>query len=139
MIIDEIKKFIEKCPYVTGKRIKVNNLGEKPVSMSIEQVPASPVIKKYTDGGTMRQMQFVLASREEYDEETWKQLKVSEFYENLQDWFEEQNQKKQLPDLGEGKTALGIEVLSGVYLMSSTERQARYQIQCRLVYLREGR
>ena len=140
MIIDAVKEYIQKeCPYVSGKKIKVNNLGEKPVSMSIEQVPGSPVIKKYVDGGSQRQMIFVLAAREEYTEPDWKQIEVAQFYEKLQNWFEEQNAKKTFPDIGDGLKPLRFEVSSSAYLMSSDYTTARYQIQCKLIYYKERR
>lgn len=140
MIIDAVKKYIEKeCPLVSGKKIKVNNLGEKALSMTIEQVPGSPLIKRYVDGGEMRQMLFVLASREEYDQQDWKQIAVADFYEQLQEWFETQNNKKAFPNLDKGFTPLRFEVTSGGYLMSSDKTTARYQIQCRLVYYKERR
>ena len=140
MIIDAIKKYIEKeCPLVSGKKIKVNNLGENTVSFSIYQVPSTPIIKKYVDGGTMRQAAFVFASREEYDAEVWKQIAAANFYEELQEWFEEQSKTKNLPMLDAGKKSLRIETQTSGYLMSSDRKTARYQIQCRLIYYKEGR
>lgn len=124
---------------VKGKKIKVNNLDETPLSMTIDQVPANPVIKKYVDGGSQRQTIFVLASREEYDAQTWKQIEAANFYENLQEWFEEQNYNKNLPTLDNGFHALRIEVTSSGYLFSSDKKTARYQIQCKLIYYKERR
>ena len=140
MIIDAIKKYVEKeCPLVSGKKIKVNNLGENPMSFSIDQVPATPVIKQYVDGSSQRQAMFVFASREEYDAETWKQVEAANFFEQLQEWFEEQSKAKNLPVLDTGKKSLRIETLSSGYLMSNDRKTARYQIQCRLIYYKEGR
>lgn len=107
--------------------------------MTIEQVPGNPLIKRYVDGGEMRQMLFVLASREEYSQQDWKQIAVADFYEKLQDWFEAQNNTKAFPLIGEGLSALRFEATSGGYLMSSDMKTARYQIQCRLVYYKERR
>ena len=65
MIIDAIKTFIENnCPLVSGKKINVNYLGEKPQRYTIESVPSTPIIKKYSDGGTQRQYLWVFSSRE---------------------------------------------------------------------------
>ncbi len=122
-----------------GKKIKVNNLGETPLSLTIDQVPANPVIKKYVDGGSQRQVLFVFASREEYDAQTWKQIEAVNFYENLQEWFEEQNHRKNLPVLDNGLHALRFEVTSSGYLFSSDKKTARYQIQGKLIYYKEGR
>ena len=48
MILDVLKQFIEEeCPLVSGKKIKVNYLGEKPQSYTVDTVPANPVVRKY--------------------------------------------------------------------------------------------
>lgn len=40
MILDVLKQFIEEeCPLVSGKKIKVNYLGEKPQSYTVDTVP----------------------------------------------------------------------------------------------------
>ena len=81
----------------------------------------------------------MLASREEYTETDWKQIEVAQFYEKLQNWFEEQNTKKTFPDIGNGLKPLRFEVSSSAYLMSSDYTTARYQIQCKLIYYKERR
>lgn len=141
IIIDNIRKFIaENCPYIKGKKtLKLNCLEGEAPAMTIEQVPAEPIIKKYTDGGSMRQAVFVIASREEYDTQLWKQVESVDFYEKLSDWFEEISFKKQMPDLGDGFAALRFETLTTGYLFSVSPDMARYQIQCRLIYTKEGR
>ncbi len=141
IIIENIRKFIaENCPYIKGKKtLKLNCLeGESP-AMTIEQVPAEPIIKKYTDGGSMRQAVFVIASREEYDTQLWKQVEAADFYEKLSEWFEDISLQKLLPSLGDGFTALRFETLTTGYLFSVSPDMARYQIQCRLIYMKEGR
>ena len=140
IIIDEIRKFIkEECPLIKGKRsLKLNCLEEKAPAMTIEQVPCNPIIKKYTDGGSQRQVVFVLASREEYDVELWKQVEAANFFEQLQDWFESASNEKHLPQLANGLTAQRIEVTSCAYKLTNSQTTARYQIQCKLIYYKEG-
>ncbi len=109
------------------------------MSLTIDQIPGAPVMKKYVDGGSLRQFQFVFASREEYDSQAWKQIEAANFYENLQDWFEEQNKLEKLPVLEKGLSPVRIETLTSGYVMSTDSKTARYQIQCRLIYYKEGR
>ena len=138
MILNEIRRFIkDNCPLVDGAKINVNYLGEKTRRYTIEQEPVSQIIKKYSDGGTMRQLVFVFASRELFGEEERENLEISRFYEEFADWLEKTSANGILPLLDEGKTALGIEALTGGYLMSNDQRTARYQIQCRLIYRQE--
>ena len=139
MILDVLREFIEnQCPLVSGKKIKVNYLGEKPQSYAVDTVPANPVVRRYPDGGSLRQYLFVFASREFYDAQVWSNLDVMAFYEAFSDWIDEVNQSGDLPVLGSGLCALRFEVVSGGYLFQAESGDARYQIQCKLIYEKEG-
>lgn len=138
MIINDIRKFIKDyCPLVDGAKINVNYLGERTRRYTIEQEPVSYVIKKYSDGGTMRQTVFVFASRELFGEEERENLNISRFYEDFALWLEQTSADGLLPVLDDGKKALRLEALTGGYLMNNNQKTARYQIQCRLIYRQE--
>ena len=64
---------------------------------------------------------------------------MSGFYEQLADWLEMQSESGILPELPRGYTAQKIEVLTNGYCISADMQQKvqRYQIQCRLLYLKE--
>lgn len=138
MIIDAIKKHIEeKCDLFSGKKLNVNCLGEKPQACVIEKTPSKPIIQRYADGGTKRQITFCIATREYFDAEVVQNLKVQEFYEALENWVEAQNEANSLPELGEGYEAVEYEVMSGSYLQDTSGNKARYQINLRLIYERD--
>ena len=63
-------------------------------------------------------------------------MKNLEFYEKLEDWIEKQSLNDNLPQLPDGHTALSVEVLSSGYVMDNDTKTARYQIQCRLKYIK---
>ena len=107
-------------------------LGEGGYSLSF--TPAAQVLRRYTDGGTVRQAPFVLAGREPYGPEAGLNLGTSGFYEQLAAWMERQTAKGQLPVLPGQARALGLEALSSGYLSEENGENARYQIQCRLTY-----
>ena len=133
MIIDSVKEFLSKeCPLISGKKINVNYLGENQ-KYSIDTVPANPVIKKYTDGGSLRQQIFVFASQEYYDQETRENLMAAQFYEEFSDWMEGLDK---VPELGVGLKAVRFEILSSGYLYKANTDKARYQLQFRLIYER---
>ena len=135
MIIDAVKKFFEtKCDLLVGKKLAVNMLGEKAHSCTIETVPCVPIIRKYADGGSLRQFVFVIATREYFDKATMEQLNTNIFYEQLAEWIEQCNTDNTLPELEPGKRAIGWEILSGGYLYDVDAPKARYQIQLRLIY-----
>lgn len=136
-MIDEIRNFIESCHLFSGNSIKVNYLGDKTATYSIETVPASPVVKTYTDGGKLCQTLFVIASRELFSKSDKANTATTKFYEDFSSWIEEENKKKSFPTLPKGCIGRSIEVLTGQYLYDIGNMDARYQIQCRLMYYKE--
>ena len=137
-IIDSLKDFFEECPLLEGGRINVNYLGPKKADYSIEGVPSDPVIRRYVDGATLRQYVFVFASREYYDEDQLQNMDTARFYEELGAWIEEKNSRGELPLLKDGCRALILEVSTGGYILSARSGSARFQLQCRLIYRKEG-
>lgn len=137
-MIEEIRKYIGTCPFLKGSKINVNYLGESPAAYSIDSVPAAPVIKQYADGGQLCQQLFVLASRELYTRSASSNIAVARFYEDFAAWIDENNQNGILPKITENVTVQSIEVLTGQYLYDFGETDARYQIQCRLIYYKEA-
>ncbi len=128
----------EECPYFAGKDIGINFLSAKPGEYSLEAVPAEPVLKRYTDGGYLGQFLFVLASRELYGAENSVQEGACDFYESVSAWMEKATREGTLPTLSDGCRAVSLSVTSGGYLMSNQSDRARYQMQCRLIFEKEG-
>jgi len=118
-------------------KINVNYLGEKPVRYTIDAVPTGPIIKNYTDGGSLRQYVFVFASREYYDQDVLENMETARFYENFAAWIEEQDDKKKLPKVVQGMHAVAVQVLTNGYAYNVDTGYARFQIQCRLIYKKE--
>lgn len=140
-IIESIRDYILTCPYL-GELAKVNVdfLPEDPTTYSIEQTPSEPIIKKYLDGTTDRQLTFVFACRMFYSDETINNITNSGFFERFQDWLFDNSEVGILPELKEGLIPDRIEAISSGYLydISGDLTNARYQIQCRLLYEKEG-
>ena len=105
---------------------------------SIDNVPAKPVVKQYTDGGTLRQYLFVFASREAYDENTLENMNTAKFFEDFEAWIEEQNTKKNYPTVDNPKVKVTrIETSTSGYLYDSDTATSRFQIQCKITYKKE--
>ena len=62
MIIDSIRNYIRGCPLINKGKVNVDYLGVDIGEYSIEPTPADPIIKRYADGGTLRQYLFVFSS-----------------------------------------------------------------------------
>jgi hypothetical protein len=136
-MIDAIREYISACPIFEGNKINVNYLGNKTASYSVETVPSSPVVKTYTDGGQLRQILFVIASRELYTASTEKNSEVVKFYEDFSSWLYEKNKAGEFPALPGKLFPQSIEVLTEQYLYDVSNNDARYQIQCRLTYYKD--
>ena len=139
-IIESVKNFILTCPYLTElAAVNVDFLPDSQDTYSIEEVPTNSVIKTYLDGSQERQYVFVFASRFHYSDETKNNIENSGFYEDFSDWLDEQTQNGILPIMRDGLTPTKIEAISSGYLfdISGDLSNARYQIQCRLIYDKE--
>ena len=138
-MIEGIRAYMCSCPVLKdGCFLGVDYLGSEPTEYAIETIPTNRIIKKYVDGGSLREYLFLFASRECYGRDVLQNLENSGFFEQFASWIESQNSKGIYPDLGPGKSACGIEALSNGYLFDETETNARYQIQCRIIYYQEG-
>ena len=137
-IIESIRKFIKKCPFLEefngAVRIGVDYLDSEANTYSIKKVPCNPIIKKYVDGSSKRQEQFIFASRESYGEDIFNNLENINFYEKFAEWIEQNNSEGNLPIL-DNKEALSIELTSNGYAFQTDIDKAQYQIQMKLIYM----
>lgn len=141
MIIDGLRTYIRKCPalrkYNKAVKVNVDYLEDKPTTYSIEEVPSNVVIQKYVDGSSKRQYVFVFASRESYSEDVIDNINNSGFYEDFAEWLEEQTNNDNLPFIGDDKEVLKIEAMTNGYAFKTDVDTARYQIQCRMIYMKK--
>lgn len=139
MIINAIKEYIEKCPYLSefSRGININFLDDEISSYSIETIPVNPIIKRYVDGSSIRQYLFLFCSKESYGQEVLQNIQNSGFFEKLTLWIEENNKQGILPNLNDGQEAIKIEVLTTGYPFQTDVDRARYQIQLKLEYFQK--
>ncbi len=116
--------------------LNVDYLDEEPENYCLEVVPCNPVVKVYVDGSAKCQYLFIFAGREHYSSDEVLNMANLEFYERIEDWIAAQNVNGTLPELPEGCTAQSVKVLSSGYVMDNDTKTARYQIQCRLFYIK---
>ena len=139
-IIESVKNFILTCPFLSElAAVNIDFLPDSTDTYSIEEVPAQSVLQTYLDGSQERQYVFVFASRFYYSDETKNNIENSGFYENFSDWLDEQTQRGNLPIMRDGLTPTKVEALSSGYLfdVAGDLSNARYQIQCQLIYDKE--
>lgn len=136
-MIESIMTYLCTCPLLKDGALRVDYLGDVPTEYVVESVPTSGVVKQYADGGSLREYLFVFGSREYYGDDIIQNLENSGFYEKFAAWIKEQDDNGNYPDFEEGKTAQKIEVTTSGYLFDATENNARYQIQCRILYYQD--
>jgi hypothetical protein len=140
-IIQSLYNHFESCPILDGRAINVDYLPEnakRGVEFSIEATPGTQELKRYMDGGADCQYTFVLRSVNAYGPDVWQNITNGGFYEELCDWMRRTNRNGTLPLLDSGMIAERIEPLSTAYLFSEGADTGKYQIQCRLLYSRDG-
>ncbi len=136
-IIECIKDYFDGCPYLNGKGINVDFLGDEEETFSIEEVPATIITKKFIDGSKEKQCLFVLASRLFFGGiENQQKIDNLHLFEKISNWLESNTENDILPTLNNKQTAISIEALSSGYLFGTDKvnKYARYQIQCKLIY-----
>lgn len=143
-IMMAVREFLKSCPlfqFAEGDKegeflLQVDYLEEVPLHYALESVPGEPVIKRYTDGSSVRQFPFVLSARNQFDPgQIRTNMEVLEFYENFADWMEQESRAGNLPVLEGNKRAVSMEASTHPYLMDMDPQTTRYQMQCRLTYL----
>lgn len=101
-VAGKVKDFIESRPFLKEFEqmfpvVNMDLLDEKTTSYSIESTPAEPIIKRYTNGDSVRQYVFSLCSRELYGEQ--ENGDTAEFYEKFADWLDKCTANGNLPEL----------------------------------------
>lgn len=137
-VIEAIKEYINNCPALKEYNVNVNYLEDDFDSFSIEETPCNPVLKRYIDGSSKRQCQFVFTSKEPYSSDVICNIDNSNFYEEFSNWIETNNKEGIFPLLEEGLEPTQIKVISSPYVITADEDKAIYQVQMNLIYLKKG-
>lgn len=135
-IIDSIRDYILMCEFLKDYKVNVDHLGVN-MEYSINALPCNPLIKKYADGGSVKQFQFALTSKDCYDGDARTAIENSGFYERFEDWIEQQDIKGILPELSGDKAPVSITVMQKGYLYDLDTDLGQYEIQCKLEYEQE--
>ena len=134
MIIDALRRFFLTCPYFAGRDVNVNFLNYKEGDCSIDQLGDCSVIRRYTDGATVRSCDFCLAMRCGFDADTTLNLQDAELFEKIAAWITAQSSRGILPDVGEGIACLGLEIQRMPSLAEASVQGARIELVLRLIY-----
>ena len=110
-------------------KIFVDYIAEHPTTYEIQFTPSATWVRKYVDGGGIKQVNFVIRSVEDYSTMDMTQnISNINFYEQLEEWLIETP-----PEI---QGWIKVEPLTGGYIfdVSPTQGYATYQMQCRILY-----
>ena len=134
-IIKSVKSFLAECPQLAGKSINENYLGGNIPEFSIENIAAEPIVKRYSDGGVLKQFCFALSMRAAYDDDASENMKTAEFLERFERWIEKKNRENELPNLScLHLQAERVEVTKSGCLYDTAVASANFRIELRLLY-----
>lgn len=126
-----IKNFIEKCPLLKGGKVNVDYLKSKSYSYSVDETPTTTIIRKFTDGGCKKQINFDFSIQAPFN--ALETINNSKFCDEFTQWIELQERKCNLPEIE------GIEKIScnrGT-ILQTTETSAIYVIPIQIIYIEE--
>ena len=78
MMIDSIRTYMITCPYLDDERVINVDYLTNELSYSIEPIPSDPYVKRFVDGGGIKQFQFAFTSKESYDAS--ETVGINQFY-----------------------------------------------------------
>ena len=137
-VIESVQKWLKTYDGLKG-RLDVDFLPEDADTYSVDTIPCEEVLKRYKDGGTMKQFQFAVSSRRFYEQNIKQNISNLQFFEDLTTWVEKQALARQFPTMDKGRQPIKIVVTSTAYpFIVSEDGKARYQIQLRLEYYQKG-
>lgn len=135
-MIEEIRKYLINNNIIDEQyRINVDFLGDNPTEFAIIPIKVNPIVKKYINGSSKRQFQFQLISCNYYGADVLQNMANSKFYENLYTLIEENNSKRIFPNIDGIES---IECLDNGAILDATTNTARYSIQMKITYLKQG-
>lgn len=136
-ILKSIRNYFCSYPLLKDGALNVDYL-DAGFNYNIDSVPTNPILKKYVDGGAQKQFIFVFCSREAQGNDILQNLENNGFYDSLCEWINDNNHKRVLPTMEEGKEPIRVDYLTYGYLFGNTEDSAIYQVQFRLIYFEGG-
>lgn len=137
--INSIIDYLKKCPvFEENSKVNINYLGNKIEDYCLEAVPAERTIKRFINGEKEKQKVFVFASRKTYSQDDIENMANYDFFEELAEWIELQNDIEKFPDItniNNIQEIESIEILDSPYICAISETEARYQTEIKITYI----
>ena len=135
-MIQAIKTFIAAYTGIeSDKPIYVDKERNDALYYSIDPLPGAKTVKKFVDGGEIREYPFAFIIEDILEDEA-SRIALNQWSENFSEWLESQTKAHVLPILESGKKAQKIEATNWGYLYETDNEgeKGKYYISCRLEY-----
>ncbi len=136
-MIEKTAEYLSQCPFLDGAAVRVNYLNEKPFAVSLRMKSASPVVKKYADGGQMCECRFVLELRQVYCGADNENIAAAQRCRDIEGWLGSQNSAGIFPELKGGEKPLSLTVEKSFEISHIGNIDARFEAELSLVYYKE--
>ena len=137
--IEAMRQWFRTCPLLTGSRVGVNYIGEKPTSFAVIASPSSIQTTENVLGedvpNELQQLNFTFASTDSYGSDIALNEGAQKLYDDIVQWILDQNAAKNFPQLELGKVRSITPTLTA-YPSQVGADTAVYRIQLRLIYRR---
>ena len=140
-IIDSLRSLIKDCPYLQefNKGLNNENTGNESSLYEIEEIPTEPILKKYVNGDSINQYEFMFMTKEVYEKDVIKNLIESEFDKHLISWLQEMVNNKKFPEIDGNRQVQSIEASLTAGASEEENLKEQYQIKFILTYYQGGR
>lgn len=138
-ILEEVNSIIKECPHLQHfyKELNIEDKEDKSNLFKLEEIGTEPLVKKYVNGDSINQIEFMFTTGNEYDEELITQLQSSEFNKELIEYLNK-NIKNELFKEDDSREVLKLQVTSnGEVKEGIISGMATYEIKFKLVYFKE--
>nr|WP_302661505.1 chloramphenicol resistance protein [uncultured Clostridium sp.] len=140
-MIDAIRDYLLTYDYFEKNEsfINVNFLDVDIGSFSLDPIPTKPIVKRYIDGGAIKQFEFALTSKKSYSEDYLKNIENCGFYLDFENWIEENNYLGIFPKLKNGMEARELSITTNGILINNETAECIYEITLKLKYYQSRR
>ncbi len=133
-IMEAIRTYFAACPILPQGPLEVDFLGAEPGSFAILPQGGGGCLRRYADGSGLFAYDFAFAARVDGAAGTQEALRRNAFFRELATWIARENALGNLPHLPGTCVPQTLTVTRLGHPAEAGDRQARYEMTCRLTY-----
>ena len=135
--IEAIRQWFRTCPQLSGNRVGLNYISEKPTSFAVIASPSDIRTHENVLGedvpDDIQQLNFSFAATDSYGADIAVNGAVQKLYDDIVQWILDQNARKSFPQISHGKVR-SIKPTLTAYPSQVDADTAVYRVQCKLTY-----